>query len=107
MSTSNLMTYLLQSPCYLLGYFAILFFGWLAGRTKNSVWNVVRRAPSLSLDPADSTGHPIDIFGGRCCHDDHYPKRRRSVHRCLSIDHGSILRSEHSSLLGDANRAQS
>lgn len=41
MSTSTLMTYLLQSPCYLLGYLAILGFGWSSGRFKDSVWHVV------------------------------------------------------------------
>lgn len=42
MSSSTLMTYLLQSPCYLLGYLAILGFGWSSGRFKDSVWHVVR-----------------------------------------------------------------
>lgn len=41
MSTSKLMTYLLQSPAYLLGYLAILGFGWSSGRFKDSVWHVV------------------------------------------------------------------
>lgn len=41
MSTSNLMTYLLQSPCYLLGYLAILFFGWTSGKFKDSVWHSI------------------------------------------------------------------
>jgi hypothetical protein len=41
MSKSKLMTYLLQSPAYLLGYLAILGFGWSSGRFKDSVWHVV------------------------------------------------------------------
>jgi hypothetical protein len=41
MSSSKLMTYLLQSPCYLLGYLAILGFGYSAGRFKDSVWHVI------------------------------------------------------------------
>lgn len=41
MSKNKLMTYLLQSPAYLLGYLAILGFGWSAGRFKDSVWHVV------------------------------------------------------------------
>jgi hypothetical protein len=41
MSKSSLMTYLLQSPCYLLGYFAILGFGYTSGRYKDSVWHVI------------------------------------------------------------------
>lgn len=35
------MTYLLQSPCYLLGYLAILGFGWSSGKFKDSVWHVI------------------------------------------------------------------
>ena len=42
MSKNKLMTYLLQSPAYLLGYLAILGFGWSSGRFKDSVWHVVR-----------------------------------------------------------------
>ena len=41
MSKNKLMTYLLQSPAYLLGYLAILGFGWSSGRFKDSVWHVV------------------------------------------------------------------
>ncbi|WVR04911.1 hypothetical protein IAU60_001923 [Kwoniella sp. DSM 27419] len=41
LSKSTLMTYLLQSPAYLLGYFAILGFGYTSGRFKDSVWHVI------------------------------------------------------------------
>lgn len=41
MSKNNLMTYLLQSPPYLLGFFAILGFGWSAGHFKENVWHMV------------------------------------------------------------------
>ena len=48
MSSSSLMTYLLQSPCYLLGYLAILGFGWSSGRFKDSVWHVVSNIAYLT-----------------------------------------------------------
>lgn len=35
------MTYLLQSPAYLLGYLSILGFGWTSGKFKDSVWHVI------------------------------------------------------------------
>lgn len=35
------MTYLLQSPAYLLGYLSILGFGYTSGRFKDSVWHVI------------------------------------------------------------------
>jgi hypothetical protein len=35
------MTYLLQSPAYLLGYLAILGFGYSSGRFRDSVWHVI------------------------------------------------------------------
>jgi len=37
----KLLTYLLQSPAYLLGYFAILGFGWSAGNFKDATWHIV------------------------------------------------------------------
>lgn len=41
MTDDKLITYLLQSPCYLLGYLAILGFGWSSGKFKDSVWHVI------------------------------------------------------------------
>lgn len=45
MSTSNLMTYLLQSPPYILGFLAILGFGWTAGKFRENTWHMVSHEP--------------------------------------------------------------
>jgi hypothetical protein len=54
MSSSNLMTYLLQSPCYLLGYLSILGFGWSSGHFRDSRWHVV----SISSSPPGYIANP-------------------------------------------------
>ena len=66
MSTSNLMTYLLQSPVYLLGFFAILGFGWSAGRFKENVWHIVSCAMARLM-----SGGAFGVIDGGNSYDDY------------------------------------
>ena len=104
MSKNNLMTYLLQSPPYLLGFFAILGFGWSAGHFKENVWHMV----SLSSRPdqeictsTNATGAPSSTVHSRNRHDDHDPQRWRSLHWRLLPAHRYGLGLEPARLVGD------
>jgi hypothetical protein len=55
MSTSNLMTYLLQSPPYLCGFLAILGLGYTAGRFRENTWHMVSTFSPFRGTQADRT----------------------------------------------------
>lgn len=100
MSTSNLMTYLLQSPVYLLGFFAILGFGWSAGRFKENVWHIVSCAMARLM-----SGGAFGVIDGGNSYDDYHSQRWRTILGRLSARDWYRIGSESARVVGDESGA--